>query len=598
LYSQLALAAAAVLAVAGSRISTLNGATILIATIAGPLLLAWLGGKFDQELQIPQDSPQHESPGWPWFGPVLFVLALVKFTTIGFNSSGFTPTLHDEWSYLFGAETFAHGHLSNPTPQCPEFFDAFHILTTPRWVTRYPPGHPAALAIGTVVGWPPAIVIAQVALTVWFIYLIARELAGETAARLAGTLAFMAPGLDYLAGSYLSQSTFLCSMTGCYAATLFGVRRQSCVLLALAGLAGGWAILTRPYSAMALGVPLAGWFIFASASAKTSTRLALAVAGSVPIVVALGLFALYNRTVTGSPLRTAWGEYNRQFEPDNTLGFSNGAGQPIPSGISERKAERARGIAAEKTQFTSRVALRRVLTNSQRVSDMILSALGFYGLAAFIPFGLDTSETTRTHAKSYRWLLGFIPLAHYVAYSLFYSTWGAYSLETIPWIVLAVAVGLGTFWKRASASDRPGIALTVPLCLAIALLVDVREIGRLIEMRRLDTSYHRDFAQKLDKLAEPAIVFVRFDKSRRHVFDLINNSPDLSSGVVVVLDLGDRNSELIRLFPDRALYIYDETTGQLTSYPDQVAPQTRLPGRQTQLNPTSAGMLQTVQYAE
>src|SRR5262245_14659575 len=62
------------------------------------------------------------------------------------------PGIHDEFSYLLGAETFALGKLSNPIHPHAKFFQTFHVLSSPRYMSKYPPGQAAFLALGILLG--------------------------------------------------------------------------------------------------------------------------------------------------------------------------------------------------------------------------------------------------------------------------------------------------------------------------------------------------------------------------------------------------------------------------------------------------------------
>ncbi|MEP6960614.1 MAG: hypothetical protein ABI995_00945 [Acidobacteriota bacterium] len=220
------------------------------------------------------------------------------------------PRLHDEFSHLLLADTFAHSRLVNPVHPLWQFFESMHILVRPVYTSPYPPAQGAALALGQVItGAPWAGVMFSIGLMCAALYWMLRGWVSPGWALLGATLVAARFGVS----SYWMNSFYGGAVPAAAGALVLGavpriVRRSHGRDAAI--LAAGVAILanSRPYEGFAFSIPIA-CFLAWRLRAKLFRRSFV-----VPLVAVLGVSALttgyYFYRVTGSPVQMPY-EYFR-----------------------------------------------------------------------------------------------------------------------------------------------------------------------------------------------------------------------------------------------------------------------------------------------
>ena len=209
------------------------------------------------------------------------------------------PGFVDSCAYMFQARLFAHGMLYAPLPIEPVFFEAMHTILSDKWYTVYPPGYPAILALGVIfkISWLVNPLLG--ALTIVCIYLLAKELYGDSIAKLSAVLACASSFLLFMSSEFASHTSTLFFVTLAFLCFVWMVKKKRPLLSAVVcGICLGIALLCRPYTTVWICIPLG----IAAVVMRKELSLRHILIGAIPILVSCLVFLAYNYATTGHPL--------------------------------------------------------------------------------------------------------------------------------------------------------------------------------------------------------------------------------------------------------------------------------------------------------
>lgn len=275
-----------------------------------------------------QTSPWVRIPTrfWSWcrsvspaqFALGLFVVGLALHVVISGLVFAFRPCIIDTFDQIFQARTYLTGRVAAPSPPVPRAFDYLYmIIQDGKWYSHYPPGNPILLALGLTVGaaWLMGPLLG--ALLPLLLLSIGRHVWGERTGRVAGLLGLGAPYLHLMAGSHMSHTPCAFFLTLGVWGLVRLARGGGYGTALVMGFAFGYALCTRPYTALAVscaaGLGLL-WMLGRGSRIRFKTLFLAALAAAVPV----GLLLLYNQVTNGHPL--VFG-YNITQGPLHKLGF-------------------------------------------------------------------------------------------------------------------------------------------------------------------------------------------------------------------------------------------------------------------------------------
>jgi hypothetical protein len=251
-------------------------------------------------------------------GLALLATILLITSTFAFSRS---PLLIDSIIQLFQAKLFAAGMAAGTPPTYEGFFTTQHMLVDGgRWYSQYPPGHPAALAIGVWIGAPWLIPIIFTLLTAWLITDTAGRLFGNDVSRVTLALLILSPFFWFMGASFMNHVSALLFVAAFlwlvvrWEASAEGRDGPRPVWILLAGLALGTAFLSRPLTSAALGAAL----LIPAIRIAGRRWLSHGLIATVGFSATASFYFLFNSVTTGD-WRTAG--YLKLWGPSHGLGF-------------------------------------------------------------------------------------------------------------------------------------------------------------------------------------------------------------------------------------------------------------------------------------
>ncbi|MEM6329121.1 MAG: hypothetical protein AAF790_02615 [Planctomycetota bacterium] len=506
------------------------------------------------------------APPWAVLLTIAALAAGINAVLVSLNPP--VPRVHDEFSYLLAADTFASGRLTNPTHTHWPHFETMHVIQKPSYQAKYPPGQAVLLAAGQrLLGDPIAGVCLATGLcaaaSVWML----RAFAPPVWAAIGGLLVALHAGIQLQWG--------MCFWGGALAMAagslvVGGAARLARRHAPLAGAASAFAAgavglaVTRPFegfiSVCMAAVVVAGVWITRGGPTWRAVAVGVIAPAGLIGAVGLGLIGTYNAAVTGTPLKMPYMVYERDYgvtpifvwqQPNLEQRYLNPVLERFNYAAamwSYRQQQTWQGLLTMKTWF-SRCVLEFFF---QAPVALALLAAGWVRRRWLLPW-LAVALTTWAAACMTVWMF-----PHYLA-------------PVAPVLLLLTVTGLRTF-RTLERRLPPGRRWLTPTLLAAQAALFAAAAYDQVDASRTTWAHGRHaFEQQLLSTPGEDLVMVRYRPDHNVHDEWVYNRADIDNAPVVwARELNaESDCRLIDYFAGRRVWLMlaDERPLRLMPYP-------------------------------
>ena len=478
------------------------------------------------------------------------------------------PRMHDELSYLLGAQMLAQGRLWMPVHPMADFFETFHVLVRPVYASIYFPGTAMMHVPGVWLGvpmWVTAVALAGA--VVGLTYRVVAEMLDGVAGLLAGLIVLATGRFRQYSTLALAEAPVTVLVLAMLWAWLRWRRTHRAGWAAAVGAAAGWAAITRPVDALAFALPVGiamAWELRRETPKRWAATAGALLAAATPF---LALQVAFNRGVTGYLLTTPYTLYLQENQPGSAFGSSlTRAEKPGPASALPQKQIYYEQFLSEQAGPTSSRKGRLFIDRAVRTAWIAVPTLA---LLILVPVALPRLR------RGPLWVLCAVPPVFLALYTFNPHFLGHYVLPLVPalacWVVAGAAALADLRKPHAPSGTAPaGPKAWLTIAIAAACIAQLPELNPRINDDGYRTPLLVDVEAKLAAIEPPAVVLFRFHPGGNVHEEPVYNSnvawPD-DAPVVRAHDLGPRNAEIFRYYashgPPRTFYLFDRADGTL-----------------------------------